>query len=1274
VRRFIQYIFVLCASVQAEPNSWKGSHRERPSDWHEPANWSTGAVPKLEDGRDVVIPPGLEHYPILSGDAEVDLKLQLGPKAWLILNGHNLDIAKTSTVDYDRAGAKQSGAGIYLEKGAFLDTSKGKSEITVGRGTISNKGSIRGSPALIIESKHSSVSLKTGGALFDSLTLEPSVFPYRVTVEDRLEVMGSVVLRGGHMQIKREQTLSIRGDLVFAGKDSRTALTLIGDIQLHGTIKSDYSCRQFQASTGWIRMVGRGDQLIEAKGILPPLMLEKDRGKVKVKGDLHCMGLKIQAGNVLGLSDGQKLIFGLQTPEWRFDPKDKLIVKTYQPTRSCRDLVSNHGTILGKPDVPFKMYLHEKNKVFQVEGRYFYPPMKETENAALGLGPESPVVGSLSAQSPYSRLQVKDGRLLLDGKPYTDQKDDPDAELEEEVGPGENEPRPEKARITGLSMKILPPEAHDLSRERNIANFASRLRSHPSVGMSIRNAVDGIEATVASFRTGVGFGGRYEFVFNDPVPVSRIRLLQGRLFAIQYFLYADTTNDGKYDKALVYAADGAPNVWRGFSSEPTLLYRLKLRAFQGQRGWEKSYPDIREFEIYSNAETFSRLAKAKKPKRVIEESTPRLAFGKVAELRLPEPTVEERILKSVMVDLWMAGIHETQLPKAHLRSHPPFQKLLKGVKELGADTMTLFIEADPKAFWPTTNFKSVTNPDYYKKVEAANLPQVGEAVTEVEEEEQDEFDVEVEKDVEKPAEPQAGTELDPPSGPDLLREFTEGAHEQGLKLFVLFRPDIYKTYIGPRGTDAYETLCREVASRGVDGVYLMPDEDTFGLANPRGAKLPTEHPSREAFRARWGQDSNLPNGWEQSVNYKRHVLSNYERAGNALKRRHAIVKGLNSDCITLLNIGSGAVSGNNRMTYGLAYDLIGRISGVDYMGTDYQPQATRRFVAASAKRQATVMDGVGIDGTLGVISGIFQGASIVNHYRYNYIGLWKKTDSVKRGLRFIRTLERWGIRRARTPRRIALLTSRASEDWWDNLNGTYWLGWNPKAKQGFWTSRFINELLLSNGYPFDLFYLDHVEQVREAIAYDLLVLPFPYSVSEEVAALLTEAQAAGRKLLIGQKQGEVDDLGKRHESPVLQKLIAAGQRDGNAIFLKENWVEAETDPAFTNRVRTHIDHLLGNRKPLFFRHHGNRVEAHLLELDARTKFIALLNWGGEASVELGLQLPKGKYEMIGVTMQKPEEFRYLDFGEEKSVSNETLKRFALKLPKNDVWVLKIQAL
>jgi hypothetical protein len=48
--------------------------------------------------------------------------------------------------------------------------------------------------------------------------------------------------------------------------------------------------------------------------------------------------------------------------------------------------------------------------------------------------------------------------------------------------------------------------------------------------------------------------------------------------------------------------------------------------------------------------------------------------------------------------------------------------------------------------------------------------------------------------------------------------------------------------------------------------------------------------------------------------------------------------------------------------------------------------------------------------------------------------------------------------------------------------------------------------------------------------------------------------------------------------------------------------------------------------------------------------------------------------MIGVTMQKPEEFRYLDFGEEKSVSNEALKRFALKLPKNDVWVLKIQPL
>lgn len=1277
MRRFIQHLIILCAAIQAESNNWKGTHPERPSDWHEPSNWSSGSVPRLSDGSDVVIPAGLDNYPILKGHAEVDLTLIVDSKARLNLNGHIISIARESQIDFDQIGTKQEDAGFYLHEGGFLDASEGIPKIIIGRGTLSIKGNIRGRPALVANSNHAPVILNLGGAAIRSLTLTSSIFPYRVAVNESFQV-GALELQGGHLLIQKGQVLDINGDLELSARRVPSALTLLGDINLHGSIKGQGSLRHVQASDGWLRMVGKGGQVIESVGILPHLMISRASGKVRVNGNLRCTGLKVQTGNVLDLSKGSKLIFGLTTPEWRFDPKDKLIIKTYQPSRSSRDLFSNHGTILGTPEVPFRILVAEQNRLFQIEGKYFYPAEKVAPKTTLSLETQSPVVGSLSAQAAGSRLQIKDGRLLLDGKPVTDKEEDPDAELEDEVGLGEDEARPEKAQITNLSMKEVKPESvENLSMDfdlanvsgHNIARFASRICSYPSIGMSIRNAVDGDEATAVSFRTGVGRGGSYEFAFDEPVAISRVRFLQGGLFAIQYFLYADTTNDGKYDKALVYAADGAPNAWQELSFETTPLYRLKLRAFQGQRGWEKSYPDIREIEIYSDEETYQRLAKDQRPESKIPESTPWIEFGEVVKLQLPEPTAATQILKSVMVDLWMAGIHENQLPKAHLRAHAPFQKLLEGVKELGADTMTLFIEADPKAFWPSKNFKSITNPDYYKKIEEAGLPQVGEKLTD-ENEKLDEFDDEVQEDVEQPEKPRP--EIKVPIGRDLLREFTEGAHEQGLKVFVLFRPDIYETYIGPKGQDAYELLCEEVATRGVDGVYLMPDEDTFGLANPRGAKLPEDHPSRAEFRKRWGPDADLPNGWEQSVNYRRHVLSNYERAGEALKRRQAIVKKINPKCITLLNIGSGAVSGNNRMTYGLAYDLIGHLSGVDYMGTDYQPQETRRFVAASKTRQATVMDGVGIDGTLGVISGIFQGASIINHYRYNYIELWKRTDSIKSGLKFIQSLERWGIRRARPPRSIALLTSRASEDWWDNLNGTYWLGWNPKAKQGFWSSRFINEFLLRNGYSFDLYYLDHVEQVREAAKYDLLILPFPYSVSKEVAGLLAQARSSGKKFLIGQKQGEVDELGVVHEGPALQNLIKTGQANGDVVCLEENWVDAETDPKFISRLRANIDKLLGDRKPMLFLSHGSNVEAHLLEIDSRTKFIALLNWGAEASVEVGVHMPEGNYEMIGVSMQKPEEFRTSVIGKQKSVSTDFLKRFAVKLPKHDVLALKVQ--
>ena len=161
-------------------------------------------------------------------------------------------------------------------------------------------------------------------------------------------------------------------------------------------------------------------------------------------------------------------------------------------------------------------------------------------------------------------------------------------------------------------------------------------------------------------------------------------------------------------------------------------------------------------------------------------------------------------------------------------------------------------------------------------------------------------------------------------------------------------------------------------------------------------------------------------------------------------------------------------------------------------------------------------------------------------------------------------------------------------------------------------------------------------------------------------------------MLIGQKLGEVNELGIPHEAPVLQALTKAGEQNGNVIFIEENWAESEVDPKFRERLRDNIDKHLGDRKPLSVRNAGLNLESHLLELDDRNKFIALINWGKPVSAEVGLNLPKGNYQLLGLSMNDPENHRSMSIGGKKTLSEELLKSFAVTLPEHEVLVIKVE--
>ncbi|HUT34683.1 MAG TPA: hypothetical protein VNE39_14435 [Planctomycetota bacterium] len=1208
----------------AAGNIWQGGDGRGPTDWTFPGNWSGKRAPSAADRTDVLIPADLENYPFLTEDAVVGGSLRIAAGARLDLDGHSLTVgagARDAVGGPDTAYTPKTPYGLIIEKEGELEASKGKPTLCIGLGGLVNEGAIAGSPVVRIAGVFHGFVVQPGGLKPAALLLAGSPYPYRVTLTQNLTVAGNLELAGGELVVAKEAVLTVEGDLLFRGKASGPAcLTPHGDVRVQGTLKSDGSAHDLGGATGWVTLVGADDQTLRPGGLLPPLRLQKQSGKVTPSGDLHCAGLFLAPDNTLDLAAGQKLILGSAAPEWRLDPADKNVVKTWHTWRSCRDLV-NQGALLGSPAVPFVLYVNAGGKAYAVSGLYSFARKARAEgDDAKPVEPTAGLhAGDLSVNRPDSRLAIKDGELFLDGKPAAQAKkaDELDAALE----------GGEKARITDLKLALVAPPEADKSKLANVAPFVKAIRPSPSVGQGIWQAVDGSEATMASFRTGVGLAGSYEFVLPKPMEVSAVRFLQGPLFAFRSVVCADTTGRGACDTILAAILDGAPNAWREAAFPPATVHRLKLCALEGQRGWEQSFPQLAEFEVYAPqgaAAGLQRAAPLRKPEPVPGGAV-RFSVGAPVKVERPAPHPEGRITKCITADLWMFGIHLDAPPPKPLREFEPCLKVAKDIQAMGADGVLLFVEAEMSAFWPSAHFR------WHTKDKA-----------------------------------------EPPPGRDLLKELTDTLHAHGLKLYVIFLGRFMECYIGPKDKNGWQTLLEEVAARGVDGISLCHDEAFYGLDKPEGKERPKDDPVRLAFQKRFGPGADLPESiWQDTVAYKRWTVYSYEQLAGRFRRYRDAVRKINPKCETLCIIGSHAVSSNNRMTYCLAYDVIGHIADLDYLGTDYMEAETRVWAASARNRRAAMEIFVPPSVREGIQAAL-QGARFLAWYRYNYIEMQKSSDYRRRELAFLRALERWGVTRARTPGALAVVASRASEDWWDNDHGTNWLGANPVAKQGFWTARLVNQFLNANGYPFDLYYLDQPEDLKDIGRYKVLFLPFPYSVSRQAAEALAKAHAGGSKLLIAQQLGEVNEVGARHERPILSDLVRKGRDDGSVVYLPRNLVEWETEPTFAEEFAKALDEVLGDAKPLVLRRHGCNVEAYLAESGPREKFLTLINWqDGEAEFEVGLHLPAGNYRMHTAAASAPSSECKGLLGGKESFAAAGLRRFALKLAGGDVRLLHI---
>ena len=321
------FCFLFSVLVAAGTNTWQGKSNE----WFSGENWSSGKSPAAGDKNDVVIPGGLNNYPVLTNDAVIDGSLIIAKNATLTLSGHNIRL-----LNFNPSEKK----GISIE--GTLDASTGNPVITTGPGGFHNSGKIIGTPAVVLAGYCYDSTIKAGGTSFSSLTLPSGSYSYKVTLLDNLTITGNLLLNGHGLFIPKGVTLSIQGDLVFSGNQERNAsLTSEGQVFLSGNIISNDSAvcsGGGEKNDAWITFT-EGAHKIEVTGekaILPPLLVPAG-SKVRLKGNIiGFAGLKIENDGVLDASGSKQINFGGAGS-----------VSSYS-----RGLI-NDGTITGNPAIFF---------------------------------------------------------------------------------------------------------------------------------------------------------------------------------------------------------------------------------------------------------------------------------------------------------------------------------------------------------------------------------------------------------------------------------------------------------------------------------------------------------------------------------------------------------------------------------------------------------------------------------------------------------------------------------------------------------------------------------------------------------------------------------------------------------------------------------------------------------------------------------------------------------------------------------------------------------
>jgi hypothetical protein len=745
---------------------------------------------------------------------------------------------------------------------------------------------------------------------------------------------------------------------------------------------------------------------------------------------------------------------------------------------------------------------------------------------------------------------------------------------------------------------------------RDIAPLSRIVLQPPSFNPAA--LVDGDAGTAADFMGGVDRAGNVNVLFPKPLLLRGVSLyLLGNVELL--VVRGDTDGDGTYDLVLSRVEGLKGKGWLNLSPPQQIVHAIRIQPVKGESyGFRKPLPFTSEVKVFiANADCkeadfadWGSFVPTPRP----GANLPELSL-KPVEMK-PLVVEKRRFRRMICADLWMWGADASKKDSKVLdyRNNEAFRRTVAQVKQMHVDS--ILIDLTNSSCWNLMPWPS-------KVCNGTNE--------------------------------------------NILKAVIDALHAEGLEVFVEIIHNIapfetIKWHYPEEETSRYPemkqypsiihgdhvkqnwlTIMDEIMACGADGVGISSDEQYY-----KGhfmETFPKDDPGRRLYRERFGHE--LPEHEEDSLAFRQWIQMRHEGICDLFGYWTSELKKKYPNIYTNTMLMHWAHAYSYITETGIPVDMLGARGGITEIGSDYMgPYGIRMAAAANGWRRATMLHNgdmwphpplpaIHFYGT--TLWNIMYGAGSVNYWRCNYVVDNGHAPALTCAYQMANDLEALGVWDARPPRQIALLSSRASIDWWQIAA---WWGkhdnpdWDRAIEggRGWFADECVFNILQQNGYPFDWFFMDYPDRLEELEQYRVIVIPFAYSVSRQAAERIEAAVRKGAKvLLLDGRDGPTNEWGEPHPEPVLKHLAAAG----HVALLQDDILAHGGTDRFAQKVTGAIDAALGAGHPFKLHRYGAKVDATVLEKTPRERFVFLINWEKKpVRVDIQMHMPEGKYEVL----------------------------------------------